>query len=56
MEGCGRNFHPNNLIFSWVCWATVIENKNDYIFGDNIEISSSYICFYTLSSKITLTP
>ena len=31
----GRAFSPKDLIFSWVCRATVAENK-DYNFDDDI--------------------
>ena len=32
--GYERTSHPNDLIFSWVCWAAAIENEGDYISND----------------------
>ena len=34
--GCGSTSYPKDLIFSWVCWAAVVENEGDYIFDVDI--------------------
>ena len=52
--GGGRRTAHLNLIFSWVCWTAIVENKDDYIFDDNISINLTEICFSILLVKILL--